>query len=113
MVWRIPLGNTYMAACNNTAWHYMDNRAEYWLENYPANRHIKEWADAGFMGLLFGGGSIDCTVQLDNAKDGVTNPPPVPGNKGEQSTFPDDDGGYLRLRAGSYYKSGPLRLTGN
>jgi ferric-dicitrate binding protein FerR (iron transport regulator) len=113
MIWRIPLGNTYMAACNNTAWHYMDNRAEYWLENYPANRHIKEWADAGFMGLLFGGGSIDCTVQLDNAKDGVTNPPPVPGNKGEQSTFPDDDGGYLRLRAGNYYKSGPLRLTGN
>jgi hypothetical protein len=113
MVWRIPLGNTYMAACNNTAWHYMDNRAEYWLENYPSNRHLAEWAEAGFLGLLFGGGSIDCTVHLDNAKDGITNPPPVPGNKGEQSTFPDDDGGYLRLRAANYYKSGPLRLTGN
>ena len=113
MIWRIPLGNTHMAACNNTAWHYMDNRAEYWLENYPANRRIAEWADAGFMGLLFGGGTIDCTVQHDNAKDGVTNPPPVAGNKGEQSTFPDDDGGYLRLRAGNYYKNGPLRLTGN
>ena len=113
MLWRIPLGNTTMASCNNTAWHYMDNRVEYWLEGYPTNRRIAEWADAGFLGLLFGGGSIDCTVQHDNAKDGVTNPPPIPGNKGEQSTFPDDDGGYLRLRAGNYYKSGPLRLTGN
>jgi len=113
MVWRIPLGNTHMAACNNTAWHYMDNRVEYWLENYPSNRHVAEWADAGFLGLLFGGGTVDCTVHRDNAKDGVTNPAPVPGNKGEQSTFPDDDGGYLRLRAGNYYKTGPLRLTGN
>jgi ferric-dicitrate binding protein FerR (iron transport regulator) len=113
MVWRIPLGNTYMATCNNTAWHYMDNRVEYWLEGYPSNPHLAEWAEAGFMGLLFGGGTIDCTVHRDNAKDGVTNPPPVPGNKGEQSTFADDDGGYLRLRAGNYYKSGPLRLTGN
>lgn len=113
LIWRIPLGNTYLATCNNTAWHYMDNRAEYWLEGYPTNRRIAEWADAGFLGLLFGGGTIDCTVQRDNAKDGVTNPPPVPGNKGEPSTFPDDDGGYLRLRAGNYYKSGPLKLTGN
>lgn len=113
MVWRIPLGNTHMAACNNTAWHYMDNRAEYWLENYPANAHIAEWADAGFIGLMFGGGTIDCTVHRDNAKDGVTNPPPVAGNKGEKSEFPDDDGGYLRLRAGRYYEGGPLRFPGN
>lgn len=113
MIWRIPLGNTHMATCNNTAWHYMDNRAEYWLEGYPNNRRIAEWAEAGFTGLLFGGGTTDCTVHRDNAKDGVTNPAPVPGNKGEQSAFPDDDGGYLRLRAGNYYKTGPLRLTGN
>lgn len=110
MIWRIPLGNTRMAACNNTAWHYMDNRVEYWLEGYPSNRRIAEWADAGFIGLLFGGGTIDCTVHRDNAKDGVTNPPPGPGNQGETSAFPDDDGGYLRLRAGNYYKSGPHRL---
>ncbi|MBI3854426.1 MAG: FecR domain-containing protein [Planctomycetes bacterium] len=113
MIWRIPLGNTHMAACNNTAWHYMDNRAEYWLENYPTNRHLAEWADAGFAGLLFGGGTIDCTVHRDNAKDGVTNPLPIAGNKGEQSAFPDDDGGYLRLRAGNYYQSGPLRFQRN
>jgi hypothetical protein len=110
MIWRIPLGNTYMAACNNTPWHFMDNRAEYWLEKYPSNRHVAEWADAGFIGLLFGGGTIECTVHKDSAKDGVTNPPPVAGNKGEKSEFPDDDGGYLRLRAGAYYQSGPLKL---
>ena len=111
MLWRIPLGNTVMAACNNTPWHYMDNRAEHWLENYPSNARISDWADAGFVALLFGGGAVDCTVHRDNAKDGVTNPAPVAGNKGEKSTFPDDDGGYLRLRAGEYYKRGPLRLS--
>jgi ferric-dicitrate binding protein FerR (iron transport regulator) len=112
MIWRIPLGNTHMAACNNTPWHFMDNRAEYWLEKYPTNRHIAEWADAGFVGLLFGGGTVECTVHKDNAKDGVTNPPPVAGNKGETSDFTDDDGGYLRLRAGAYYQSGPYPFPG-
>ncbi|MBV8879786.1 MAG: hypothetical protein JO332_07480, partial [Planctomycetaceae bacterium] len=110
MIWRIPLGNTHMAACNNTPWHFMDNRAEYWLEQYPGNRRIAEWADAGFIGLLFGGGTSECTVHLDRAKDGITNPTPVEGNRGEKSEFPDDDGGYLRLRAGVYYQSGPLPL---
>jgi hypothetical protein len=112
MIWRIPLGNTVMAACNNTPWHYEDNRAEYFLENYPSNRHILEWSQAGVVGLLFGGGAIGCTVHKDNAKDGVTNPAPVPGNKGETSTFADDDGGYLRLRAGKYYQD-PVRIFGN
>jgi hypothetical protein len=110
VLWRIPLGNTVMAACNDTAWHYTDNRAEYFLEGYPANRRIAEWAQAGFVGLLFGGGTIGCTVHRDNAKDGVTNPPPIPGNRGETSVFPDDDGGYLRLRSAAYYRSGPLPL---
>ncbi len=113
VLWRVPLGNTVMATCNNTPWHYMDNRAEYWLEKYPENRRIAEWAAAGFVGLLFGGGTIECTVHKDNAKDGVTNPTPIPGNRGETSTFADDDGGYLRLRAGNYYKKGPQPLPGN
>jgi len=113
MVWRIPLGNTHMAACNNTPWHYMDNRVEYWLEDYPSNAHLAEWAEAGFVGLLFGGGTVECTVHRDSAKDGVSNPPPAPGNQGERSEFPDDDGGYLRLRAGNYYRKGPLRIPGS
>ena len=41
----------------------------------------------------------------DSRKDGVTNPTPVEGNRGEQSTWPDDDGGYLRMRAGPRYRS--------
>jgi hypothetical protein len=110
VLWRIPLGNTVMAACNDTPWHYTDVKAEYFLENYPENRRIAEWARAGFVGLLFGGGTVQCTVHRDNAKDGVTNPTPVPGNRGERSDFPDDDGGYLRLRAGAYEKAGPLKL---
>jgi hypothetical protein len=112
LVWRIPLGNTRMAACNNTPWHYMDDKAEHWLEDYPSNPAVAEWARAGFVGLLFGGGTVECTVHKDSAKDGVTNPPPVEGNRGERSAFPDDDGGYLRLRAGNYYRSGALRIAG-
>jgi hypothetical protein len=108
--WRLPLGNRVMAACNDTPWHYMDNKVEHFLEGYPANRRIAEWAQAGFAGLLFGGGTVECTVHLDNAKDGVTNPPPAPGNRGERAPYPDDDGGYLRLRAGAYYASGPYPL---
>ena len=109
-VWRIPLGNRVMAACDNTPWHYMDNKAEYWLEGYPVNRRLAEWAAAGVAGFLFGGGTYDCKVHRDNAKDGATNPAPAPGNRGERSAFPDDDGGYLRLRAGAYYKAGPVPL---
>ena len=40
----------------------------------------------------------------------MSNPAPVPGNAGERSEFPDDDGGYLRLRGGRYYQSGPLEF---
>lgn len=112
MIWRIPLGNTVLATCDNTPWHYMDNRVEHWLGTDPSNGRLSEWAEAGFIALLFGGGSVGCTVHRDNAKDGVTNPPPVAGNRGEQSQFPDDDGGYLRLRAGEYYRRGPLKLSG-
>ena len=109
VLWRIPLGNTVMAACNETPWHYGDVKAQYFLEDYPKNGRIAEWARAGYVGLLFGGGTIECTVHKDSAKDGVTNPPPVAGNRGEQSTFDDDDGGYLRLRAGAYEKAGALK----
>ncbi|MGA2067447.1 MAG: hypothetical protein ABSG86_20925 [Thermoguttaceae bacterium] len=112
VAWQIPMGNTIMAACNNSDGHYMDNRAEYFLEGYPANRHIAEWAAQGYVGLLFGGGAGGCTDVRDSKKDGVTNPPRVPGNKGERSQFADDDGGYLRLRAANYYAKKPVPLRG-
>ncbi len=110
MAWQIPMGNTIMDSCNNTEGHYMDNRPEYFLENYPANRHIAEWAECGYVGLLFGGGAGGCTSVRDDRRDGVTNPAPVQGNKGEKAAFPDDDGGYMRLRGGNYYTKGPLPM---
>jgi hypothetical protein len=112
MAWQIPVGNTIMAACNNTPGHYMDNRPQHWLEGYPANARIAEWAACGYIALLFGGGTAKCTSVQDAEKDGVTNPPPIAGNKGEKSVFPDDDGGYLRLRGGRYYQAGPVMLSG-
>jgi hypothetical protein len=112
LAWQIPMGNTIMAACNNTDGHYMDNRAEYFLEGYPANKHIAEWAAQGYIGLLFGGGAGGCTDVRDSKKDGVTNPPRVAGNKGERSQFADDDGGYLRLRGANYYAKKPVPLRG-
>jgi hypothetical protein len=112
VAWQIPMGNTIMAACNNTDGHYMDNRAEYFLEGYPANKHIAEWAAQGYIGLLFGGGTGGCTDVRDSKKDGVTNPPRIAGNKGERSQFADDDGGYLRLRGANYYAKKPLPLRG-
>jgi hypothetical protein len=112
IAWQIPIGNTVMAACNNTPGHYMDNRVQYWLEGYPANRRIAEWAACGYIALLFGGGAEKCTGFTDSERDGVTNPEPIAGNKGEKSAFPDDDGGFLRLRGGGYYKAGPVPLAG-
>lgn len=110
MAWQIPMGNTVMATCNNTEGHYMDNRPEYFLENYPTNAHVAEFKACGYIGLLFGGGAGGCTSVRDSNKDGITNPEPVKDNKGEKAAFADDDGGYLRLRGGEYYKKGPLPL---
>ncbi|MGD0090330.1 MAG: hypothetical protein ABSE73_10465 [Planctomycetota bacterium] len=110
MAWQIPIGNTYMASCNNTEGHFMDNRPEYFLEKYPENTHIAEWAARGFIGLLFGGGAGGCTSRADTMKDGITNPEPIAGNKGEKSLYADDDGGYLRTRGANYYQKGTFPL---
>ncbi|MCW8133655.1 MAG: hypothetical protein KIS92_25140 [Planctomycetota bacterium] len=112
MAWQVPMGNTIMATCNNTEGHYMDNRPEYFLEDYPKNTHIAEWVQAGYIGLLFGGGAGGCTDVRDGCKDGVTNPDPIPNNKGEKAEWPDDDGGYLRTRGINYYTKGAFPLKG-
>ena len=44
-------------------------------------------------------------------KDGITNPPPIPGNLGRKAEYPDDDGGYVRLRGAAYYKK-PFPIQG-
>jgi hypothetical protein len=51
------------------------------------------------------------TASWDARKDGITNPDPIPGNLGKKSEYPDDDGGYIRLRVGEYYKN-PYPILG-
>lgn len=109
LVWQIPLGNTIMRTMNNTSYHYQDNRAQYWLENYPTNTGIASLAAAGVIGLIFGAGADHCTRSSDWSGDGTTNPAAINGNN-EVSVFSDDDGGYLRLRVGNYYRTGAAHL---
>jgi hypothetical protein len=65
--------------------------------------------------VLFGPGQ-DGTAIDDRAGDGVTNPRPITSFECDAcnthaSTYPDDDGGYLRLFVGAYYRGGALSLT--
>lgn len=110
IAWQIPMGNTYIKSCDNTPGHFMDNRPEYFLESYPTNTHISEWAAKGFIGLLFGGGATNCTDVRDTKGDGITNPAAISGNHDETALYSDDDGGYMRLRGGNYYTQGALAL---
>ena len=112
MAWQVPCGNTILASCNNTENHFMDNRPEYFLEEYPKNTHIAEWVQRGFIGIMFGGGAGGCTGRGDGAKDGITNPEAIKGNKGEKALYADDDGGFLRLRGANYYTKGPFPIVG-
>ena len=110
VIWQIPIGNSVMRTSNNTNFHYQDNREQYWLGNYPNNQGIAELSQSGVIGLLFGAGNSGTTQNYDAAGDGITNPAAINGNN-TVATYPDDDGGLLRLNVGSYYRSGatPLR----
>ena len=113
IVWQIPVGNQYYATENNTDGHYQDNRVEYFFG------HLQELAQVGIIGLLFGPGNGGSTEYYDAKGDGITNPPAFCTSDGlssgqicnnHQSTYADDDGGYLRLQANAYYANGPLAL---
>ncbi len=110
-VWQVSLGNTYFATCNNTNGHYADNLTQMLLEDYPANTTIARYAKAGCVGWMFNAGQTGDTCVYDAKKDGVTNPAAIAGNLGHKSEYADDDGGYLRLRAGAYYKK-PFFIMG-
>jgi hypothetical protein len=109
VIWQIPVGNTLMETCNDTNFHYQDNREQYWLENYPNNQAISALAQAGVVGLLFGPGNSGTTDVYDGAADGMTNPAPINGNT-TVSKYSDDDGGLLRLNVGKYYSGGATPL---
>ncbi len=100
VMWQVPMGNQYFDTMNNATGYYQDNRAEYILNN------IASFAKVGIIAVLFGPGNAG-TTNIDSMKDGITNPAPV--NTYEcnycnthKSTYPDDDGGYLRIFVGQY-----------
>lgn len=109
IMWQVPEGNQYFATMNGTAHHTQDNRPEYILG------HVADFARAGVIAVLFGPGNDGTTVD-DASHDGITNPAPINTYECDHcnthlSTYPDDDGGYLRLFVGAYYRAGPLVLT--
>ncbi|MCC7368987.1 MAG: hypothetical protein IT306_11220 [Chloroflexi bacterium] len=108
VIWQIPYGNTKMRAVNNTWNHYQDNRVE-WLLDDPGGAHLRQYAEAGVIGLLFGRGADGATDASDASGDGITEPPPIDGNV-RPSLNADDDGGYFRERASAYYRVGAVPL---
>ncbi len=110
VLWQVPLGNTFFSTCNNTPGHYTHNSAQLLLENYPVNKRLQHFADAGGIAVVFSAGQGTSTRTWDDRDDGVTNPTPIAGNEGNTSIYPDDEGGYIRLRVSEYYKD-PIILN--
>ncbi len=94
VLWQTPVGNTAYRTDNNAAWHYQDNRVQYWLQGYPGDGHLAALANAGVIGVVFDGGEPNPTTIFDAANDGVTNPAAINGNS-TMSTVAADDGGLL------------------
>ena len=133
VMWQIPLGNTKMRAVNNTWNHYQDNRPEWFLDD-ASRAHLNAYRDAGIVAFLFGGGAGGTTCACNAGNDGVTNPAPISGNaiaselapagtspsqvmRGSTPTLvtpyaADDDGGFFRWKAWSYYQDGAIVLGG-
>lgn len=100
VMWQVPIGNQYFDTMNNSAGHYQDNRAEYILNN------VASFGKAGIVGVLFGPGNGG-TMNVDSTGDGVTNPASISTYEcnycnNHTSSYPDDDGGYLRIFIGQY-----------
>jgi len=108
VAWQIPLGNTLMRTDDNTWGHFQDNRVQ-WLLGDGSRVRLKQYVAAGFAGFLFGGGASGTTCACDADKDGVTNPAPIDGNT-RPALSADDDGGYFKAQARSYYQAGALAL---
>jgi hypothetical protein len=108
MLWQVPIGNQYYDTENNSPGHTQDNKAQYILG------HVADFVRAGIIGILFGPGNGG-TSALDGRNDGVTNPAPISTFQcnlcnNHTSSYADDDGGYLRINLGQYYKNGGSRL---
>ncbi|MFL5845339.1 MAG: hypothetical protein ACJ762_11645 [Solirubrobacteraceae bacterium] len=108
ILWQIPLGNRVMRAMNNTPFHYQDNRVE-WLLGPDRDAHLAAYEKAGVIGALFGSAQAQDTCACDAARDGITNPLAINGNR-LLSTSADDDGGYFRRQANALAAAGPRSL---
>jgi hypothetical protein len=108
VMWQIPLGNTRMRAMNDSWDHYQDNKVEWFLDD-PGRANLSAYVRAGVIAFLFGGGADGTTCACDAAGDGITDPAPIGANT-RLSLSADDDGGYFRERAASYYATGPTPL---
>ncbi|MCA9832099.1 MAG: hypothetical protein KC495_16680 [Dehalococcoidia bacterium] len=108
ILWQIPFGNTQMRAVDNTWNHYQDNRVEWLLDN-PGQQHLRDYAGAGVVALLFGRGADGATDASDAAGDGIRDPEPINGN-GRASLSADDDGGLFAELARRYYADGPVPI---
>jgi hypothetical protein len=109
LLWQVPEGNQVFDTENNTPGHTQDNRAEYILG------HIPSFVQAGIIGVLFGPGNGG-TNATDVRHDGVTNAAPISTYECNRcnthpSVYADDDGGYLRLMVGQYYRGGAYALS--
>jgi hypothetical protein len=110
VAWQLPQGNTTYATCDGSDGHAMDGVTELLLDTYPANKVAQRMAASGCAMWIFSLGGAGANV-CDDKKDGITNPTPHAGNKGLKSLFADDDGGYLRLKGGEYFRN-PVPILG-
>ena len=92
VIWQIPLGNTVSPVVNDTPFHYRDNKVQ-WFLGARGRPHLRAFARAGVVALLFGGGQAQDTDAGDASGDGRP-----------------DDGGYFDARARAYYAAGALPL---
>ncbi|MBV9893828.1 MAG: hypothetical protein JO020_06650 [Chloroflexi bacterium] len=112
LLWQVPVGNQYFDTENNTNDHYQDNRPEYIFS------HIQELIGIGVTGAIFAPGNSGNTGYGDSDNDGVVNFAPICTTDGVSSgqicnnhtaTVSDDDGGFIRMSAQSYYQN-PVSL---
>lgn len=108
--WQLPIGNATYATCDGSEGHGSDGVAELLLQDYPRNTTAARMAAAGCCMWIFshGGGGASA---WDARKDGITNPSPISGNQGRKSEHADDDGGFMRVKGGEYFKS-PVPILG-
>lgn len=115
-LWQVPIGNTLYQACNDTSYHYQDNKVEYFLTANAAGQGsvynsagISQYIKAGIIGILFGPGQTTDTENYTySGNSSPFNPGAITNQNGwsgntKTATVSDDDGGFLRAAATVYY----------